>query len=110
LVKEHLDILVPVITHIVNASLCSETFYEKCKNAVVTPLLKKSGLSLTYSNYRPISNLPFVSKVAEKCAVFQFSPYIEQNCLLPVKQSAYRKYHSTETALINFVNVILWNF
>ena len=110
LVKQYSSILVPVITRIMNVSLASGTFFKQWKNALVIPLLKKTGLCLISNNYRPISNLPYMSKVAEKCALSQFNPYIEANQLLPVQQSAYRKYHSTETAVIKLTNDILWNF
>ena len=71
------------------------------KLAYVTPHLKKRGLDCTdNSNFRPVSNLSFISKLLEKIVVTQFTGYLESNHLLPSAQSAYRRFHSTETALL----------
>jgi len=60
----------------------------------VRPLIKKSGLDPDIlKNYRPVSNLPFISKVLEKV-----EEHIVKHNLHEVYQSAYRKHHSTETA------------
>jgi len=67
----------------------------------VTPLLKKSGLdAANMANYRPVSNLSFISKVVERAVAVQLNEYLVANDLLPRYQSAYRKNHSTETALL----------
>ena len=61
-----LDVLLPVITKMVNLSLESGHFAEDWKNALVNPLLKKAGLELINKNFRLISNLQFVSKLTER--------------------------------------------
>ena len=48
-------------------SLQEGVFAESWKMAIVCSLIKKLGLELVYSNYRPVSNLLFLSKVVEKC-------------------------------------------
>ena len=53
----------------------------------------------TDSNLRPISNLKTVSKVIEKIVAVQLSAYISTHHLDEWFQSAYKLYHSTETAL-----------
>ena len=58
---------------------------------VIKPLLKKKGLPLELKNYRPVSNLSFLSKILEKAAMNQINEHIESNKLLPAYQSAYRK-------------------
>lgn len=65
LVFECLDILVPVITKIINYSLEHGVFPSAWKNALVFPLLKKDGLEPIFKNYRPVSNLQFILKLAE---------------------------------------------
>lgn len=104
-----MDSFVPVIAKIVNLSLASGCFSDHWKHAIVLPLLKKQGLDLSYGNYRPVSNLSFVSKIFVKAALSQFCDHMEQNNLLPSCQSAYRKDFSTETALLKVCNEILCN-
>jgi len=70
------------------------------KHAIVTPLLKKMGLDPSdMNNFRPVSNLSFISKVVERVVTSQLHQYLAANDLLPRFQSAYRTYHSTETAM-----------
>ena len=78
------------------------------KNAIVTPLIKKQNLNQNeLKNYRPVSNLPFVSKILEKVVARQIVTHIEMFNLLEINQSAYRKFHNTETALLKIYNDIL---
>ena len=68
------------------------------------PLLKKSTSTEEFKNFRPISNLRFTSKIIDKCVATQLIKYLNANCLGEVFQSAYREFHSTETALIRVFN------
>jgi len=108
LVKECLDILVPLLTRIVNQSFAKGYFPKAFKLAAVTPLLKKADLiPEILSNFRPISNLPFLSKILEKVATKQLLQHKEVNKLREKMQSAYRKHHSTETALLRINHDLL---
>ena len=78
------------------------------KLSLSNPYLKKSGLDLINKNYRPISNLPFISKLVEKCMLKQLLSHCENHDLLPDFQSAYHEHYSTETSLIKLTNDILW--
>ena len=67
LVKQHLDVLAPLITAVVNSSLRSGCVPAKLKEALVRPRLKKNGLDPTDpKSYRPVSNIAFVGKVIER--------------------------------------------
>ena len=96
------------ISIIINSSLQSGTVPSFFKNAVVLPTLKKHGLDTNdFSNYRPISNLPYLSKLLERSVFSQLERHLTENNLLPSSQSAYRKLHSTETSLLRVTNDIL---
>ena len=59
--------LLPVITDIVNRSLDEALMPNSLKTALIIPLLKKTNLDTEdFKNFRPVTNLPFVSKLIEK--------------------------------------------
>ena len=108
LVKSLVDLLATFLAHLFNASLSSGTVPALFKAASVTPILKKPNLdNKLCENYRPISNLRYISKLLERVVFDQISQYLECFSLLPVNQSAYRKCHSTETALLNVFSDIV---
>jgi hypothetical protein len=51
-------------------------------------------------NYRPVSNLPFISKILEKVINSRLEDHLQPNHLHDRQQSAYRVHHSTETSLL----------
>ena len=60
LIKQFIDILLPVILKIVNLSLSTGHFPSNWKEALIIPLLKKYGLELVNKSHRPVSNLQLV--------------------------------------------------
>ncbi|PIK38247.1 putative RNA-directed DNA polymerase from mobile element jockey-like [Apostichopus japonicus] len=92
LLKQCVTPLLPVISTIVNNSLITGDVPSAFKLAHVTPLIKKPSLDPTVlSNYRPVSNLPFVSKILEKVVSSRLTSYFEHSGLQETHQSAYRK-------------------
>ncbi|CAK1600393.1 unnamed protein product [Parnassius mnemosyne] len=94
-----LDYVTPIITHIINQSLLSGDFPSLWRKAFVMPLPKIKNPS-TFSHFRPISILPFLSKVLEAIVHKQISSYIFKNNFLSTYQSGFRPGHSTTTALL----------
>jgi hypothetical protein len=100
--------IVPVLTNLINTALSTGQFPSSLKSAIVKPLLKKSSLDpQIYKNFRPVSNLPFISKVLEKVIASQLMDHMKENDLLDKLQSAYKHGHSTETALLRVHNDIV---
>ena len=93
---------------IVNLSLTTEEFCEEWKTTIVKPLHKKPGLDLI-TNYRLISNLPFISKLVEKCMLKQLLDHCKNHDLLPDFQSTYHEHYSTESYLVKLTSDILWS-
>ena len=86
-----IDALLPIITKMINLSLETGLFADDWKCALVLPLLKKPRLDLLYKNYRPVSNLQYVSKLTEKVVFDQINTHMMTHSLYPEFQSAYRK-------------------
>ena len=108
MVNDSVDELIPMVTILVNLSLQSANVPDSMKQALVTPLLKKDDLDPeVLKNYRPVSNLSFLSKVLERVVAARLTTYMTINQLHEPMQSAYRACHSTETALVRVQNDIL---
>ncbi|KAJ0176040.1 hypothetical protein K1T71_008214 [Dendrolimus kikuchii] len=100
-----LDVINPILTHILNASITSGVFPTAWKEAQVIPLPKKPNPTLI-SHFRPISILPFLSKVLERLVHQQLSFFLNRNSLLNPYQSGFRPGHSTTTALVQITDDI----
>ena len=109
LLKDCAEILSPIIHHIVSESLiCSSFGTCLLKRAIVKPTIKKEKLDADcLKNYRPVSNLPVISKLLERVVLDQLSEHLEKNNLHATEQSGYRKNHSCETLLVKMMDDIL---
>ena len=107
------ETIVDAITTIINQPSQQESSWMTGKWAAVRPLIKSSNMDIEHGywnkNYRPISNLSFLSKITEKAAQLQLQKHFDQQSLLPNHQSAYRQHYSIETTLLNMCNNILKN-
>lgn len=101
LFKECLPEIMPILHYIINESLTLGVFPQSMKTAILNPTLKSNDLDHdAFKSYRPVSNLSFISKILEKCALLQLTTYLEGNNLISDAQSGYRAYHSCETLLV----------
>ena len=101
-------VLLPTIARIVNLSLSTGVMPGALKVAILSPMLKKSDADFEqFQNFRPISNLKVVSKLVEKAAAIQHTDHVMSHHLDETFQSAFKNFHSTETALVRVQNDIL---
>ena len=101
LLQQHIDDIIDVMTNLINASLRDGVVPPAFKTAAITPLIKKPSLDPNnLKNFRPVSNLPFISKILEKVVLEQLKNHLGKNNLVEPFQSAYRENHCTETALL----------
>ena len=107
IVLKLLDVLLPVITKLINPSCDTGRFAEAWKEALVLPSLKKPGLDFAFKNFRPVSNLSYISKLSERAGAEQFMEHLTANNLHSQFQSAYKQKHSAETALLKVKSDIL---
>ncbi len=95
LLKELLPVAEQPLLNIINSSLSLGHVPKPFKLAVIKPLIKKPKLDpCELANYRPISNLPFMSKILEKVVSAQLCSFLQKN-------------DSTETALVKITNDLL---
>ena len=95
------------ITHLVNLSISTSTFPTKWKLGRVLPLYKGKNLSRTSpASYRPITMLPTISKILERITQEQLVKHMEENKLYHPNQQAYRRGHSTTSALLELSDLL----
>ena len=77
------------------------------KSAVILPLIKELTSSTDiddYKNYRPVSNLIFISKLIERVVDIRLQEHLDKNNLNHDKEYGYKKRHSTEMLLTKVIN------
>ena len=90
---------------IANKSFTAGNFPCQLKCAHVKPLLKKHNLDHEdLSNYRPVSNLAFLSKLLENLVAARLKKHLNDSGINNNFQSAYTEHRSTETALLRIHN------
>uniref|UniRef100_A0A8C6LWY4 Reverse transcriptase domain-containing protein n=1 Tax=Nothobranchius furzeri TaxID=105023 RepID=A0A8C6LWY4_NOTFU len=108
LLKETYSVTGPLMLSIINNSLSTGVVPRAFKHAVVQPVLKKPGLDTSVmSNFRPISKLPFLSKLLERAVFNQIMSHLDDHGLMDPFQSGFRSLHSTESAHLRVFNDIL---
>lgn len=98
--------IAPILATIFNESLVEGVFPDCLKIARVIPIFKAGNSKLT-KNYRPISMLPFVSKIFEKLMCTRVNDYLNSRRILSKRQFGFIKNSSTSDALLEFIDNIL---
>ena len=93
------------ITIIINQMLCTGIFPDNLKIAKVNPVFKKDD-DTQFTNYRPISLLPAISKIFEKVIFNQLYNYFQEKQLFYNSQYGFRDKHSTELAALELTDRI----
>lgn len=107
-IKRNVHVFAPVIKRIINLSLTTGVFPETLKQTIINPIIKKQNLDAdVLNNYRPVANIPFISKLIEKHVFKCINGHMDKHNLGEELQSAYRPLHSTETALLHVKNSIM---
>ena len=75
IIKDNIDIFSEFIFHNFNNSIFDATFPSELKNADVIPVFKKKDRN-NIENYRPVSILPNLSKIYERCLYDQYFSHI----------------------------------
>ena len=97
------------IEFLYNLSIDKETFPDSLKVAGVVPGHKK-GTKDQIDNYRPISNLPLMSKVFEKLTLIRLLSFINMYGILTDAQYGFRRGRNTTQAAVRLTNFITISF
>ena len=106
--KEFQETLCHIIADLINKCFETGIFPDSLKKAVVLPLFKKDDPEIM-SNYRPISILPKLSKIIEKCIKSRLLHYFSRNNLLNHVQFGFLPEKSTQDAMIHLTEQIYSN-
>lgn len=100
-----IHVLAVPLTHIFNISLSHGVFPNRMKVAKVAPVFKKGDPKM-FSNYRPISVLPSLSKILERIVYNRLLAFLNKHNILFDGQYGFRAGISTEMALIDAVDKV----
>ena len=104
------DVWLDWLVHIVNMSLFYWRFPRTSKDSYSKATIKETYLRLyLFRNFRPVSNIAFMSKVIEKVIAFQLHSHMTRHNMFEELQSASKTHHSTETTLVKVFNNIMLN-
>ena len=109
LLKQCYRIFIPIWLELVNLSL-SEGSMDCLKSALVAPLIKEMDRLIDcdiLKNFRPVSNLQFLSKLIERVVKKRLCTHMDTNRLNCKNQHGYKDCHCTEMLLAKVTNDLL---
>ena len=99
-----------LVLKLINSSLEKFNFAHALKQAIVKPQIKIVNLSHEeFADYRPISNLSYISKLLERSAFLQITDHPESNALFCAFKRVYRVIYSTDSVQLKVTNDMLLN-
>ena len=98
LLKSIIDEISPVLSHIFNRSILLGIVPSQLKIAKVNPIFKANDNQI-FSNYRPISILPSISKILEKIIYNRLLDFVTRNNIFSPHQYGFRPNRSTHMAI-----------
>ena len=104
-VRNNCNLLAPVITALINASLSEGKMPDILKTSVVRPIFK-NGKKNDINNYRPISILPIMEKIIEEVVVRRLNSFLNRYNVINEKQFGFQKGKSINKLLGGFTNHI----
>ena len=96
------------ITFLINQMIHTGTYPQQLKIAKVTPIFKANDKE-QFSNYRPISLLPSISKIFESVIYQQLIKYLLENKLLSSQLYGFQANHSTELSALNLIDRLTYD-
>jgi len=103
-IKKFASILVEPLTVLFNRVIKDNEIPPTWKIAKISPVHKKGSL-FDVANFRPVSNLPAISKVFELCLLQRLETF-DTDALVSPNQHGFRKSHSTDTAVCEVMSLI----
>ena len=97
------------LSELINMSLIQGIVPDEMKIAKVIPIFKSKNKEL-FTNYRPISLLPVISKILEKAVHCRLYSFLTRYNILNDSQYGFRHKHSTINAITEFTNDIMSSF
>lgn len=108
-IKFVIDIIAPILEHVINLMFSVGTFPKQLQMSKVTVIFKGGDIN-NFSNYRPISIIPVFSKCIEKLIYKRMSSFSTKHSIITPCQFGFRKGCSTEMALLRQKELILQSF
>lgn len=109
LIKHVIDIIAPLLSHLINGCLDFGVFPDVLKVSRTVPVFKK-GSCTELASYRPISILPVFSKIFETVLFHQIYDHLESHSLLVPAQYGFRRHRSTVLAVESLLKTVLEAF
>ena len=105
IMKQCINDYITPLTHLINLSINEGTFPDELKIAKVIPIYKSDN-EQSINNYRPISVLPFFSKIFERVIANHVTDFLEESNILNDNQFGFRRNHSISHAIICLVEKV----